>query len=138
MQNKAIRRNVLAAFAVSAAGTKTTQVEQSTWGRGIRVYVTVTSPTAAGGNDSLYLCAQVPGTTTVIPLTGFVTANMLSAAGTFAFDFYPGAWLPSSGIAASGNLIGTAGVHLPTLWAVRVVYGTGNSGTVAIDAEILP
>jgi hypothetical protein len=138
MVNKTLRRNVVPSTAVSLAATLTSQVEQNTWGRGIRFYVTVSAVTATGTNDSLYLCAQIPGTATVIPLTGFVAANMLSVVGTYVFDFYPGAWLPPAGIAASGFLVGTAGIHLPLKWAVRVVFGTGNGATVVVDAETLP
>jgi hypothetical protein len=138
MQNKAIRRNVLPQVGATSGQTKTSQVEQNTWGRGIRFYVTLASITAGGGTDSLYLCALPPGSATPISLAGFSAVNLLSQTGTFVFDFYPGAWLPPAGIAAAGNLLGTAGVHLPLSWAVRVVFGVGNAATIAIDAEILP
>jgi len=136
--NKALRRNVLAATAIATAGNAVSQVEENRWGRGVRFYVTVASPTAGGGTDSFYLCAQIPGTATVIPLTGFAAANLLAVAGTYCFDFYPGAWLPASGLATSGLLKGAAGVHLPLMWAVKAVMGTGNAATLTVDAEILP
>jgi len=138
MQNKALRRNLLAAIIATAAQTLTSKVEENYYGRGVRLYVTIASPTATGTNDSLYLCAQVPGTATVIPLTGFIAANMLSTAGTYAFDFYPGAWLPPAGIGAAGQLLGTAGIHLPISWAVQAIFGAGNHSTITIDAEVLP
>lgn len=119
------------------AGTKTSQVETNTWGRGIRFYVTLSAVATTGGTDSLFLCAQVPGTTTVIALAGFSGASLLSTAGTYAFDFYPAAWLPST-LAAGGALLGVAGVHLPEKWAVQLVLATGSAATVQVDAEILP
>lgn len=149
MQNKALRPNLIPSTAIAAAGSLTSQVEANTWGRGIRIYVTVSAVTAGGGTDSLYLCAVppqfppvapalVPANTNIIPLTGFAAVGMLTTAGTYAFDFYPGAWLPSGGIAASGDLLGAAGIHLPLYWAVKIVMGTGNAATVVAGAEILP
>jgi hypothetical protein len=138
MQNKAWRPNVLPSVACASGTTYTSSVESNQWGRGIRFYVTISSVTATGSNDSLYLCGLAPSGTTVIKLGGFTAPNMLSVAGTYAFDFYPGGWLPSSGIAASGNLLGVAGIHLPLRWAVSVVMGTGNAATIVVDAEILP
>jgi hypothetical protein len=149
MQNKALRPNVIPSTAIAAAGTLTSQVESSVWGRGIRIFVTVSAVTAAGGTDSLYLCGVPPNFPAIAPalqppsanaiaLTGFAAANMLSVVGTYCFDFYPGAWLPTGGLAASGQLVGVAGINLPTNWAVRIVMGTGNAATVVVGAEILP
>lgn len=138
MQNKSQRINLIPSTAVGTGGNVQSQVEKNTWGRGVRIYVTVSAVTATGTNDSLYLCGQVPGGSTVIQLTGFAGANLLSVVGTFAFDFYPGAWLPPGGIAAAGNLLGTAGVHLPIAWAVKLIWGTGNAATVVVHAETLP
>jgi hypothetical protein len=149
MQNKTLRPNVIPSTAIAAAGTLTSQVETNTWGRGIRVYVTVSAVTTGGGTDSLYLCgvppnfpaippALQPAAANAIALTGFAGVNMLAVAGTYCFDFYPGAWLPAGGLAAAGQLVGVAGVGLPVNWAIRIVLGTGNAATVVVGAEMLP
>jgi len=147
MQNKALRRNVIPSTAIAAAGSLTSQTEGNTWGRGIRFYVTISAVTQGGTKDSLYLMAVPPANqsangpgngTPSVALTGFTAVNMLCTVGTFCFDFYPGAWLPTGGIAASGNLLGVAGIYLPTCWAVELVLGAGNAATVVVDAEILP
>ena len=137
MMNKSIRRNVMASAALTA-GTTTSQTEKNTWGRGIRFYVTASSVTATGTVDSFNLCAAPPNGGSVIALVGFSAANLLSVAGTWCFDFYPGAWLPVSGLSTSGHLMGAAGVEIPLAWAVQVILGTGNAATIAVDAEILP
>jgi hypothetical protein len=138
MQNKAIRRNVLAATAVAAGATQTSQIEKNTWGRGIRLYVTITAVTATGTSDSFYLCDAAPATPTVaFPLVGFTAANLLATAGTWVFDFYPGGALPAS-LATGGQLKGLAGVELPLTWAVQAVMGAGNAATIQVDALTLP
>jgi hypothetical protein len=136
MQNKAQRRNVVPSTALTA-GTTTSQVEQNTWGKGIRFYVTLSAVTTTGGTDKLFLCAQVPGVTTIIPLAGFSGASLLSTVGVYAFDFYPGAYQPAT-IAAGGNSLGVMGMYLPMNWAVQLVLGSGSAATVQVDAEILP
>ena len=136
MQNKSSRPNVVRATAFTA-GTYTSQVETNTWGRGIRLYVTVSAVTSADATDSLFLCGAVPSTGTLIPLAGFSAAGILSTAGTFVFDFYPGAWLPSQ-VASGGASLGVMGLHLPLQWAVQLTLGTGNAATLQVDAEILP
>jgi hypothetical protein len=136
MLNKALRRNLIPSTALTA-GTKTSQVEQSTYGRGVRFYVTLSSVSTTGSTDKLFLCAQVPGTTNVIPLAGFSGASMLSTAGTWVFDFYPGAWLPSQ-VASGGQSMGALGIHLPLVWAVELMLGAGSAATVVVDAEVLP
>lgn len=137
MQNKALRRNVIPSTALTA-GTTTSQIETNTWGRGIRFYVTISAVTAGGGTDKLFLCGQAPAGGSLLPLAGFSAANMLASAGTFVFDFYPGAWMPGSGIATGGALVGAMGVELPLNWGVQLVLGAGNAATIAVDAEILP
>jgi hypothetical protein len=145
MQNKSLRRNVIPSTAIALAGSLTSQTEGNIWGRGIRFYVTVSAVTAGGGTDSFYLNGVPPANQATaleagasIKLTGFAAANMLSVAGTYCFDFYPGGWLPTGGLAASGQLLGVAGIHLPFAWAVSITMGAGNAATVVVDAEILP
>ena len=137
MQNKALHRNVIPATAIAAAGTLTSQTERATWGKGIRFYVTVTGGGAAGGVDTIFLCAVPPGQTVAVPLVGFAAANALSVNGVYVADFYPGAWLPPT-LAAGGVLLGAAGIELPMAWAVQIAMGAGNSATVTVDAESMP
>ncbi len=136
MQNKSLRRNLVPATALTA-GTTTSQVETDNFATGVRFYVTISGVTATGSNDSLFLCAQIPGAATIIPLSGFSAANMLCTAGTFCFDFYPRAWLPTSGLAASGQLLGVAGVALPMKWAVQLILGAGNAATITVNCEVM-
>lgn len=136
MQNKALRRNVIPATALTA-GTTTSKTENSTWGRGIRFYVTAAAVTAGGGVDAIFLCGVPPAGGNAIPIVGFAAANSLSVAGVYVADFYPGAWLPPT-IAAGGALLGAAGIELPVAWAVRIVMGAGNAATITVDAETLP
>jgi hypothetical protein len=44
--------------------------------------------------------------------------------------------MPGS-IAAGSALLGAAGIHLPTKWAVQILIGTGNAATITVDAETL-
>lgn len=135
MQNKSLRRNVIASKAITA-GTTQSKVETNTWGRGIRFYVNLSAVSTTGGTDSLYLCGQEPLSGNLIALAGFSGVSMLSTVGTYVFDFYPGAWLPSQ-IAAGGALLGVMGVALPLNWAVELVLAGGSAATVQVDAEIL-
>lgn len=133
---KSRRRNVLAAAALTA-GTTTSTTEQTALGLGVRFYITCGAVTAGGGTDIFSLCALPPNGGAVVPIVGFSAVNMLSVAGTYVADFYPGAWLPAT-VAAGGKLLGAAGIALPMQWAAQVTMGTGNAATVAIDAEMLP
>jgi hypothetical protein len=137
-QVKSLRRNIIPSFAAVASHTYTSAAEQALYGKGIRLYVTISASATSGGNDTLNLCAVPPGTTTPVALVGFTAASLLSTNGTFMFDFYPGAWLPASGLSASGGLKGAAGVELPGTWAVQLVTAAGSSGTIQVDAELLP
>ena len=137
MNNKSIHRNVIPATAIAAAGTLTSQIEKATYGKGLRLFLTVAAATAGGGVDAVFLCAVPPGTVTPVPLAGFAIANMLSVAGVYIADFYPGAWLPPV-LAAGGALVGAAGIELPTAWAVQIVMGAGNAATITVDAEMMP
>jgi hypothetical protein len=136
MQNKALRRNIIPATALTA-GTTTSQSEQNTWGRGIRFYITSAAATAGGGVDTVFLCGVPPAGGNAVPVVGFAAANALSVAGVYVADFYPGAWLPPT-VAAGGVLLGAAGIELPAKWAVRIVMGAGNAATITVDAETLP
>jgi len=137
MQNKAQQRNVIPATAIALAGKLTSIVHTSTWGKGIRFYITVAGATAGGGVDTIFLCAVPPAGGAAVPLVGFAAANSLSVAGVYVADFYPGAWLPPT-LAAGGALLGAAGIELPELWAVQIVMGAGNAATVTVDATTLP
>jgi hypothetical protein len=137
-QVKSLRRNIIPSTAMTTGQTLTSKTEQALYGRGIRLYVTLSSVGTASGNDLLHLCAVPPGAITPVPLVGFTGAALLSTAGTFMFDFYPGAWLPASGLSANGCLKGAAGVELPGSWAVQLTMATGSSATVVVDAELLP
>lgn len=137
MQNKVQQRNVIPANAIALAGTLTSGTHTATWGKGVRFFVTVASPTAGGGVDTIFLCAVPPAGGAPVPLVGFAAANSLSVAGVYVADFYPGAWLPAT-IAAGGVLLGAAGIELPLLWAVQIVMGAGNAATITVDAVTLP
>lgn len=146
MNPKSLHRNIIPATAVAAAGTITSQLQEAMKGCGIRFYVTVAGGTAGGGVDTLFLCGVAPTftqgnplalkATPVIPIVGFAAANALSVNGIYVADFYPGAWLPPT-IAAGGALLGAAGIALPIFWAVQIVLGAGNSGTITVDGEYL-
>jgi hypothetical protein len=141
MQNKSQHRNVIPATPMGVAGTQTSAPQQSTWGRGIRFFVTVAGGTAGGGTDSLMLCAVPPGRNVAIPIAGFSGVNLLSVNGTVMADFYPGAWLPPVGqtpAVALGNLIGVAGIEIPMTWAVRVTMGAADNAIITVDAEMYP
>jgi hypothetical protein len=137
MNNKSRHRNVIPATAIAAAGTLTSATQFATYGRGVRFYITVAAATAAGGIDTIFLCAVPPAGGTAVPIVGFAAANSLSVAGVYTADFYPGAWLPAT-IAAGGKLLGCAGIELPMQWEVQVTFGTGNAATITIDAEMIP
>jgi hypothetical protein len=137
MQNKALLRNIIPGTALAAASTTTSQTAQSTYGRGIRFYITVATVTAAGGTDKLFLCGIPPAGGAAVPIVGFSGANMLAVVGTYVADFYPGAWLPPT-VAAGGVLLGAAGIEVPLNWAVQIVIGAGNAATITVDAETLP
>ena len=137
MQNKSLHRNVIPATAIAAAGIVTSQTEKATWGKGIRLFVTVAAATAAGGVDTIFLCAVPPAGGAAVPIVGFAAANGLSVAGVYVADFYPGAWLPPT-VAAGGALLGAAGIELPMNWAVRIAMGAGNAATITVDAELMP
>ena len=134
---RSIRRNVLAAIACAASSTTTSAAQKDWLGKGIRFYVTVASPTAGGGTDTIFLCAMPPAGGAAVPIAGFAAANALSVAGTYFADFYPGAWLPPT-VAAGGKLLGAAGIAVPLNWAVQVLIGAGNAATITIDAETIP
>jgi len=138
MQNKALQRNVIAAVALAAGSTTFSAAHVATWGKGVRLIITVAAgATTTGGIDTVFLCGFAPGNTTPIPLVGFALASGLSVAGVYFADFYPGAWLPPT-IAAGGNLLGVAGIYLPINWSVQLVMGAGSVATVTVDAEMLP
>lgn len=137
MNNKSRHLNVIPATAIAVAGTLLSQTEKATWGKGVRLFVTVSAATAGGGVDAIFLCAVPPAGGTAIPLLGFAFANALSVAGVYVADFYPGAWLPVT-VAAGGHLLGAAGIELPMQWAVQVVMGAGNAATITVDAEMMP
>lgn len=134
------RRNLYPATALSAQ-TVTSQTEKATVGVGVRLYVYCSAVTAGGGTDSVSLMAVPPNGGTAVTLATFSKVNMLSAAGTLVFDFRPGATgeFAASGLTfAAGAGYGAAGISIPLTWAVSITLGTGNSATVAVDAEILP
>ena len=134
------RRNLFPSQALTA-GTVTSQTENATVGKGVRLYVYVSAVTAGGGTDSLNLVALPPNGTAVV-LAGFSHANMLAAAGTLVFDFYPGQ--TNSGFAGANATIavganyGSIAIALPLKFAVQLTIGAANAATIAIDAEILP
>jgi hypothetical protein len=134
---KSIRRNVLPATACASGSTTTSTVQKDWLGAGIRFYVTISGVTATGTTDTFYLCAQAPAGGSAFPLVGFSGANMLSVAGTWTVEFYPGAWLPS-GTATGTKSLGVAGIHVPLNWAAQVLMGSGNAATITVDAETLP
>ncbi len=136
MSNKALKRNIVPATALTAS-TTISQTEQAQFGRGVRLWITVAAATAAGGVDSVSLCGVPPAGGTAVPIAGFSAANALSVAGTYMADFYPGAWLPAT-VAAGNKLLGAAGICLPVQWAVQIVIGAGNAATITVDAEMLP
>ena len=138
MQNKSKHINVIPSTAVAAAGSVTSQPQFSTWGRGIRFFIASSAPVAGGGTDSVFLCAIPPRGGPPVPITGFSGANLISVAGTHIADFYPGAWLPVGTLPAGGALIGALGIELSMEWAVEITFGAGNSGTVVVDAEMMP
>jgi hypothetical protein len=133
---KALRRNVVPATAIAAAGTLTSQTENARSERGVRLYVTLASVTNTGAVDTLYLCAIPPAGGAAVPVAGFSAVALLSTVGVWIFDFYPGAWLPPT-LAAGGHLMGAAGVALPLNWAVEAVLGAGSAATITVDAELL-
>lgn len=137
MQNKAQQRNIIPATAIALAGTFTSAVHRSTWGKGVRLFVTVAAPTDGAGVDTIFLCAVPPAGGVAVPLVGFAAASSLSVAGVYVADFYPGAWMPAT-VAAGSALLGVAGIELPMQWAVQVVMGAGNAATITVDAETLP
>lgn len=129
-------QGVIPATALTA-GTTTSKRVDATTASGVRLFVTVAGASTTGGIDSVSLCAVPPGSSTALPIVGFAGASFLSVNGTYIADFYPGAWLPAS-VAAGGKLLGSAGVYLPSTWAVQVVLATGSAATITIDAEMLP
>lgn len=133
---KSRRRNVMASVALTAGSTNSV-TEQASFAKGVRFFITCSTVTASGGTDKLFLCALPPNGGAALPMVGFSAINMLSTAGTYTADFYPGAWLPPT-IAAGGVMLGAAGIELPMQWCVQVVLGTANAATIAIDAEMLP
>lgn len=137
MNNKSLHRNIIPATAIATAGTLTSQVETATYGTGVRLYITVTAPTAGGGTDAIFLCGVVPGTATIVPILGFSLVNELSVAGTYVADFYPSAFVPAT-VAAGSALLGAAGIMLPINWAVKIQMGAGNAATIRVDGEMFP
>jgi hypothetical protein len=137
-QRKGTHRNILPAFAAVASHTYDSALQPAAWVRGLRFTVTVAGASTTGGNDSFVLCGAVPGGTTLVALVGFTAASLLSVNGTYFFDFYPGAWLPASGLYASGGLVGAAGIDPPAAFAVRLITGANNSATLTVDVEYLP
>lgn len=143
MQNKSLHRNIIPVTAIAAAGVLTSQVEMATWGKGLRLYITVTGAVAGGGTDALFLCGVVPGTgipgvpAVIVPIAGFSLVNQLSVNGVYTADFYPGAWLPPA-LAPGGSLLGAVGIYLPMKWAVQLRMGAGNSAGIQVDGEMLP
>jgi hypothetical protein len=135
------RRNLYPAKALTA-GVATSQTEKAQAGRGVRLYVTISAVTAAGGTDSIALCALPLNGGAAIPLVTFSHANLLAVAGTLVFDFYPGqsaiGFAGSGSTLAAGASYGSASISLPLNWAAQITMGTGNAATIAIDAEILP
>jgi hypothetical protein len=135
VNNKSLHRNIIPVTAIAAAGSLTSQTESATYGRGIRLIITVSGATAAGGIDEIFLCAVVGGV--AVPIIGFSLANELSVNGVYFADFYPGAWIPAT-VAAGGALLGAAGIYLPMGWAVKIQMGAGNSATIKVDGEMFP
>lgn len=135
------RRNLYPATAITAA-TKTSQTEQATVGRGVRLYVYCSGPTAGGGTDSISLVAMPPNGGTGVVLATVGKANMLAQTGTLVIDFYPdqtGQGFGGTGLTlTTGTAYAAVAISLPLQWAVQIVLGAGNTATVAIDAEILP
>jgi hypothetical protein len=143
MQNKSLHRNIIPVTAIAVAGTLISQVETATWGKGIRLYITVTGATTGGGTDALFLCGVVPGTAltsnpVIVPIVGFAVVNGLSVNGVYVADFYPGAWLPAAAGAVGGALLGAVGIYLPMNWAIEIRLGAGNVATIRVDGELLP
>jgi hypothetical protein len=139
---RAQRRNVYAATALSAQ-TVTSQTETMTVGQGVRFYVYGSATTQGSGTDSIALVAVPPDGNANIVLGTFSGTHLLSAtAGArLVFDFRPGETGSEvgSGITfAAGTSYGAMAISPPRQWAVQITLGTGNSATVAIDAEILP
>lgn len=134
---KTLHRNIIPATALAASSTTISGTQNATLGTGIRLFITVSGVTAAGGTDSVFLSAVPPAGGTAIPVIGFSGVNLLAVAGTFIADFYPGAWLPPT-VAAGGKLLGAAGVMLPIKWAVQIGIGAGNAATITVDGEMFP
>ena len=137
---RAQRRNLYPATALTAQ-TVVSQTEKATVGRGVRLYVYCSVPTAGGGTDSISLCALPPNGGAAVVLAGFSKANLLAQTATLVFDFYPGETGDYTGAGitfAAGATFATVALSLPLNWAVQIVLGTGNTATVAIDAEIPP
>lgn len=138
---RAQRRNLVPSAALTP-GTTTSKTEQASVGRGVRLYVYCSAPTAGGGTDSISLVALPPNGAAAVVLATFSKANLLAQTGTLVFDFYPGQ--SASGFAGAGLTLaagagyGSAAITLPMQWAVQLVVGALNAATVAIDAEILP
>jgi hypothetical protein len=137
MNNKSRHVNLIPATAIALAGTLLSQTEFATWGKGVRLFVTVAAVTLGGGTDTISLCAIPPQGGAAIPLVGFAAVNALAVAGVYVADFYPGAWLPNT-VAAGGKLLGAAGIELPMKWATQIVMGAGNAATITVDAEMMP
>jgi len=139
---RAQRRNLYPATALSAQ-TVTSQTEKVTVGRGLRLYIYCSATTQGAGTDSISLMAAAPDGGANIQLASFSGTHMLSATSgaRLVFDFYPGetgSIAPAGVTFAAGSSYAAGAITLPMQWAVQIVLGTGNSATVAIDAEILP
>lgn len=138
---RAQQRNVISSQAITAA-TVTSAAHKLTSGKGVRFYVYVSSVTTGGGTDQVNLVSYPPDGGAVIVLAGFSKANMLAAgAARFAFDFYPGETgsLAGTGVTfLAGADYGAAAVSVPMSFGCQIVLGTGNTATVAVDAELLP
>lgn len=138
MNNKSRHLNLIPATAIALAGTLVSQIEKATWGSGLRFWITVSGVTAGGGTDSIYLAGVPPNGSALVPLIGFTAVNMLSVAGTYAVDFICGEWLPVTGLATGGKLLGVAAIVPSMQWGVQVTMGAGNAATITVDAEMMP
>lgn len=141
---KSRQRNIIPATPIAAGGTLTSAVQKAL-GNGIRFYVTVSGATTGSGTDAIFLCGVPPSltqgnpdalkATPAIQIAGLAGPNTLSVNGTYAADFYPGAWQAVAPGAPGGALLGMVGISLPMFWAVRIILGAGNASTIAVDGE---
>lgn len=133
---KSQRRNVIASQALAANTTLTSTAQKATYEKGMRVYVTITGAATTAGLDSILLCAVVPGTSTVIAITGVIGTSFLSTNGTWVVDFGPDAFLPAS--VAASQMLGAVAVVVPCDFAIRLTTAVGSSCTVKVDVELYP